>query len=481
MKTNLLSFLVFTVFSFQSAYAVKYFVTPDGSEDSDGLSWETSTSLNAILTSTKLSEGDEIFVKKGTYVAPEGASFTCNRADVKVYGNCEGTESEKPVSYQLDNIETFLKGSGRRVLYFKTASYFVGFDISGGDAYNSTAGAAGRAGGVYIDHPDGMIEYCIVHDNYGSKTDGSIKGVGGGVYARGIVKNCIVENNIAIAADGKKPGVGGGVCLDGGYLLNSIIRNNHCVADESNNTSTGGNNGGGVSIKTGYVVNCLVEGNKIGGTANNANYGGGIDCSMVTEPAGEEIVAHVINCTVVGNDATSGRGGGIGFGNKGSSEVVNCIVVDNVARPESTPAGSNVFLGPESTAEVTYTIWPESEGGVGNLNAEPQFVDVTYMLQSSSPAINAGNNEAIGDYDKDLAGKERVVNGTVDMGAYEYDGLPSSVESSFIESDEPVIEIQYFTLSGLRLEKPQSTGIYLIKKIYVSRRYEVSKMVFVYK
>ena len=104
MKTNLLSFLVFTVFSFQSAYAVKYFVTPDGSEDSDGLSWETSTSLNAILTSTKLSEGDEIFVKKGTYVAPEGASFTCNRADVKVYGNCEGTESEKPVSYQLDNI-----------------------------------------------------------------------------------------------------------------------------------------------------------------------------------------------------------------------------------------------------------------------------------------------------------------------------------------------------------------------------------------
>ena len=206
--------------------------------------------------------------------------------------------------------------------------------------------------------------------------------------------------------------------------MNSIIRNNHCVADESNNTSTGGNNGGGVSIKTGYVVNCLVEGNKIGGTANNANYGGGIDCSMVTEPAGEEIVAHVINCTVVGNDATSGRGGGIGFGNKGSSEVVNCIVVDNVARPESTPAGSNVFLGPESTAEVTYTIWPESEGGVGNLNAEPQFVDGTYMLQSSSPAINAGNNEAIGDYDKDLAGKERVVNGTVDMGAYEYDGLP---------------------------------------------------------
>ena len=48
MKTNLLSFLVFTVFSFQSAYAVKYFVTPDGSEDSDGLSWETSFCLGVF-------------------------------------------------------------------------------------------------------------------------------------------------------------------------------------------------------------------------------------------------------------------------------------------------------------------------------------------------------------------------------------------------------------------------------------------------
>ena len=112
-------------------------------------------------------------------------------------------------------------------------------------------------------------------------------------------------------------------------------------------------------------MNCLIEGNVIGGTPNNANYGGGIDCSLVSEPSEPGIVAHIINCTIVGNDATSGRGGGIGFGNKGSSEVVNCIVVDNVARPEATPDGSNIFMGAESTTEVSYTLWPEAESGTG--------------------------------------------------------------------------------------------------------------------
>ncbi|HIX27987.1 MAG TPA: hypothetical protein H9859_10225 [Candidatus Barnesiella excrementigallinarum] len=480
MKTKLFSLFIFTACFCTNVSAVKYFVTPDGSPDNDGLSWETPISLNEILTSTALMEGDEIFVKKGEYIAPEGASFTCNKANVKVYGNCEGTELEKP-SYQLDNIETFLKGSGRRVLYFKTASYIAGFDISEGDAYNSTAGASGRAGGVYIDHPEGMIEYCIIHDNFGSKLDEAVKGVGGGVYARGTVKNCIVENNVATATSGKKPGVGGGICLDGGSVINSIIRNNRCIAEDVNNSSTGGNNGGGISIKTGYVVNCLVEGNVIGAIANNANYGGGIDCSMVTEPSTPGIVAHVINCTVVGNDATSGRGGGIGFGNKGSSEVVNCIVVDNMARPEATPAGSNIFLGPESTAEVSYTMWPEAETGTGNLSAAPQFADGSYQLQSSSPAINAGNNAAIAGYEEDLAGKERILDETVDMGAYEYDGVSSSVESSIADSDDWVVETQYYTLSGLRIDEPQATGIYLVKKIFASQRYEVSKVIFVYK
>lgn len=480
MNTKIWGLLILSALSFQSVQATRYFVTPEGNDDNDGLSWETPVTLNGILTDTKLVEGDEIFVKKGTYVAPEGASFTCNRAAVKVYGNCEGTEVDPPTSYQLDKIETYLVGSGRRVLYFKTASYLVGFDISGGDAYNSTAGGSGRGGGVCIDDPDGVIEYCIIHDNYGSKL-AQIKGVGGGVYALGTVKNCIVENNIATAAEGKKPGVGGGVCLEGGYLINTIVRNNSCVDENVNNTSAGGNVGGGVSIKTGYVVNCLIEGNVIGGTPNNANYGGGIDCSLVSEPSEPGIVAHIINCTIVGNDATSGRGGGIGFGNKGSSEVVNCIVVDNVARPEATPDGSNIFMGAESTTEVSYTLWPEAESGTGNISEAPLFVEGSYTLQSSSPAVNAGNNEAIAGYEKDLAGKVRIFDEVVDLGAYEFDGIASAVDDVVVDADDPIVEVQYFTLSGARVEEPQVTGIYLVKKIHASRNYTVEKMIFVYK
>ena len=183
----------------------------------------------------------------------------------------------------------------------------------------------------------------------------------------------------------------------------------------------------------------------------------------------------------MGNDATSGRGGGIGFGNKGSSEVVNCIVVDNVARPEATPDGSNIFMGAESTAQVSYTMWPEAESGTGNISDAPQFVEGAYMLQSSSPAINAGNNEAIAGYDTDLAGKARVFDEVVDLGAYEFDGIASAVDEVFVDADDPVVETQYFTLSGMRVEEPQSTGIYLVKKIHASRNYTVEKMIFVYK
>jgi len=60
---------------------------------------------------------------------------------------------------------------------------------------------------------------------------------------------------------------------------------------------------------------------------------------------------------------------------------------------------------------------------------DPEFVDAAggdYHLKSTSPCIDAGNNEYISGVDKDLDGNERVVDGdndataTVDIGAYEY-------------------------------------------------------------
>jgi hypothetical protein len=56
------------------------------------------------------------------------------------------------------------------------------------------------------------------------------------------------------------------------------------------------------------------------------------------------------------------------------------------------------------------------------------FVGGNLRLQSNSPCINAGNN-ACAPGNSDLDGRPRIVGGTVDMGAYEFD---QGVSGAFI-------------------------------------------------
>ena len=60
-------------------------------------------------------------------------------------------------------------------------------------------------------------------------------------------------------------------------------------------------------------------------------------------------------------------------------------------------------------------------GNNGNISADPMFVmKNNYQLSAASPAINAGSNSAPYLPKKDLAGHPRIVGGTIDMGAYEF-------------------------------------------------------------
>ena len=70
-------------------------------------------------------------------------------------------------------------------------------------------------------------------------------------------------------------------------------------------------------------------------------------------------------------------------------------------------------------------ICPDQTGTNGNISADPKFVNANkrnYELLSGSPAINAGTNSAPHIPKKDLAGHPRIVGGTIDIGAYEYQG-----------------------------------------------------------
>jgi hypothetical protein len=71
---------------------------------------------------------------------------------------------------------------------------------------------------------------------------------------------------------------------------------------------------------------------------------------------------------------------------------------------------------------------PLPTNGVGNIDADPLFVDFAggnLRLQPDSPCINAGNNAYATNGVTDLDGNPRISGGIVDIGAYEFVLTPS--------------------------------------------------------
>jgi hypothetical protein len=102
--------------------------------------------------------------------------------------------------------------------------------------------------------------------------------------------------------------------------------------------------------------------------------------------------------------------------------LANCIIYFNTA----SAGGSNYT---SSTLNYCCTT-PLPSGGVGNFTNDPLFVNEAggdFHLQTNSPCINSGNN-AYAPGPTDLDGNPRIVGGTVDMGAYEFQ-FPTSVIS----------------------------------------------------
>jgi len=117
-----------------------------------------------------------------------------------------------------------------------------------------------------------------------------------------------------------------------------------------------------------------------------------------------------------------------------NSTLTNVIMWGNTASSSAEISHS------DGTLTVTYSNIQGGYPGTGNINANPLFVDAdgpdnivgtlddNLRLQSGSPSIDTGNNAAVPTgVTTDLEGKPRIQNGTVDMGAYEYDTPPTVV------------------------------------------------------
>lgn len=337
---------------------------------------------NACTLAQALEGGgsQEIWVQAGTYTGP----LTLPNG-VKIIGGFAGTETQASQSNPAVNATILAAPTNGRAVYSTdsgASTMLRGFTISGGRESPDEEG-----GGALL-----------------------------AVNSSAIFVNCIFENNSAAY-------YGGAVMIKGSgspNFINCIFRDNGVEAGE-NGEDTTPLGGGAVYLHSGTPIftNCLFH-------DNVAIAGGAIMAAEGT--------AWLNNCTVAENDSARGDGGGI-YDDKGRIRLRNTIVWNN-AVPEVYNSPQILNDGSMYPASVRYCNVQGGFGGIGNINSNPAFISPgagDFTLDSSSPCINAGNNSALppdaGDLDwdgntseslpKDLAGQNRKMNFTVDMGAYE--------------------------------------------------------------
>jgi hypothetical protein len=307
---------------------------------------------------------DEVVVGNGVY-GTGGSSWGGNRLVTRVVVG-------KPLTLRSVNGPqvTIIQGffqlgmpatSIVRCVYLANGANLCGFTLTGGGTwYNGDPPQADAiGGGAWCESPSATLSNCVLTGNSAFMD-------GGGAYS-GTLNNCTLANNIGSGA------------------AKSILNNCSLIGNDATS-------GGGAYDCT--LNNCTL-------TGNSAEYGGGASFSTL------------YNCTLTGNSARSGGGGAY------SSTLINCIVYYNTAG-----AGrANYYNGDYPDHYLTYCCTtPLPTSGAGNITNTPMFVDYTngnLRLQSNSPCINAGNNSFVAGT-TDLDGRPRVVAGTVDIGAYEF-------------------------------------------------------------
>lgn len=226
--------------------------------------------------------------------------------------------------------------------------------------------------------------------------------------------------------------IGVGLSIEGRDASMVTLRD-LAVVDNAMQSTTG--SGAGLAIELSQDAVLDAEAVSIGGnSASNQVSGLRVQAYLVTFDTSDFAVR---NCLVV-NSALGGLA--ITVAGSGNGAVTNCTFARNqgigIAYNASTGnhavtnsiVHSNqdlftygIVLGP--TVVGSHNLGDDI-AGVNNLN--PQFVNDTtdFHLQPGSPAIDAGSN-TFNTTDFDLDASPRVVNGVVDIGAYESQTVPT--------------------------------------------------------
>ncbi len=317
-------------------------------------------------------------------------------------------------------------------------AYISGVNIKFGNA-NGLDGDNSRGGGVHNDNCSPTFYNCKISHNYGvrgagmynwesspslSTTDfnyNEAEEIGGGILnstnSSPILNYCYIISNTAVV-------YGAGIAnVDNSnpILTQCFISTNYSDGSAGGILNTENSNP--------HIESCKILNNKA------AEYGGGI-LNNQSKPL-------IVNCIISNNEASLAGGGIINTENSNPSIINNTIVQNiagifgsSIANDNSSPNitnciiwdnNSDMFNQGTSNPQVTYSCVENSYVGIGNISDDPLFTSNSisdFYLQFNSPAINAGINDSIPiGVIEDANSNERILNGVVDMGAYELSGI----------------------------------------------------------
>ena len=361
-------------------------------------------------------------------------------------------------------------------------------DLTVANGSNSDVGG----GGIYEAGGTLTLDRVAVSGNEVYGTYGG-QGAGGGLFVAGgtlTLDHSTLSSNQAVGADGYTvpssqsfpagSAAGGGLYVAGGmvYVNQSTLSNNQAVggagnpADACSGISAGDGGrgeGGGLYVAGGSVS--IDDSTFSANGARGGDGGSGGDCLDAPYPGGSYLpggngglaagggirvaagTLEVQHSTLSGNGATGGLGGdtnaspGVGAGggisNAGSLQMYDSVLAGNTAVAPDLD-GAFISLGHNLIGNTT--------GGSGFaasdlLNVNPQLGPLqnnggptqTMALLAGSPAIDAGDNTGAPAYDQRGPGFPRIVNGVIDIGAFEVQNGSSSQASSLAVTGFPSV------------------------------------------